>query len=120
MTSKTGFPWQHVIPLTQNFPESCSPINFSKSGYIWLVLFKYQGSSRKLNSAEALSATPPPPRPNRVKQFCIHKLFKCSREKRKFINCFKHQVQNLDSVANFSVKEFTITRALIVVVVRKA
>ena len=27
------------------FPESCFPINFSKSRQIWLVLPKYQGRS---------------------------------------------------------------------------
>ena len=45
----------------KTFPESCSPINFSNSGHIWFVLLKCQGSSRKLKSARALSAPPPPP-----------------------------------------------------------
>ena len=60
MASKMWLPWQHVIPRRKIFPESCSPINFSESGHIWLVLLKYQGSSRKLKTARALSAPPPP------------------------------------------------------------
>ena len=38
MASKLGLPWQQVIPLKKNlFPESCSPIDFSKSGKIWYL-----------------------------------------------------------------------------------
>ena len=58
-------------PSRNFFPESCSPINFSKSGHIWYVLLKYQGSSRKLKSARVLPILPPPPPPspgpNRIK-----------------------------------------------------
>ena len=61
MASIIGLSWQQGIPLTKYFKKSCSPINFSKSGKILWVLLKYQGSSRSLKSARALSAPPPPP-----------------------------------------------------------
>ena len=52
--------------LDAKFFQNCSPINFSKSGYIWLVLY-FNIKDPKFSKVKIGVGIFCPPRPNRVK-----------------------------------------------------
>ena len=77
---KRGCHGNKWYPCSSIFSESCSPINFSKTRRILLVLIKHHRNYRKLKSVPALW-TPPPPSPSLNREL---KAFPCRKQKWSF------------------------------------